>query len=253
MMRRIRKWRSAFTLVEVLVCIGIIALLISIAVPALGGARDRSRELSSSVNLRNIAQVFQLYAQGSKDLYPCVVPGKFYPDPNPRVPLITMGHWEVSNRWPSLILDSYPWDSYSSMYLSPGATREFDTGSLVGTTFSSYQYSASFLGQPRIWSGEPVPSDQWEKLEKGTRQAMVRYPAAKVLLWDNELPTLRRSLERDIYNNLLEKAPMVFADGHTEDRVPAEANPGVTNWAPFASNAHPFLHNTRNGVYGRDY
>ena len=82
---------------------------------------------------------------------------------------------------------------------------------------------------------------------------MVRYPSAKALMWDVEMPYIRRPLERDIYQNLLEKTPILFADQHVESRIPAEANPGVTNWALYAAHPHSFLHNTRDGVYGRDY
>ncbi|MFG0246823.1 MAG: hypothetical protein ACF8MF_12320 [Phycisphaerales bacterium JB052] len=164
-----------------------------------------------------------------------------------------MSHWQAANRWANLFLDDYPWAAHEQMYLAPGATREMSSGPLIPTTFSSYQYSSSFLGQPRIWSGEPVGSHQWAELEKSVRQSMVRYPASKVLMWDVELPTIRRDLERDIYGNLMERSPMLFTDGHTEVRKPAEANEGVTNWAPFAAHAHPYLHNTRDGVFGRDY
>lgn len=72
-------------------------------------------------------------------------------------------------------------------------------------------------------------------------------------MWDEELPTIRRALERDMFGNLKEITPILFADQHVESHIPAEANPGVTNWAPSAAHAHPFLHNTRDGVYGRDY
>lgn len=244
---------GAFTLIELLVSIGIISLLIAISIPALGGARDRSRELGSSVNLRNIGQIFEMYAQRSNGLYPAPVPGRLYPDPNPHIPRSRMPHWQASEEWAGLFLDAYPWDSHAQMYLSPGAKRELGQGPILVTTFASYTYSASFLGQPRIWNGEDIGPDEWIELIKGVKQPMVRYPSAKVLMWDVELPTIRRRLERDGYGNLKERAPMVFADGHTDLRVPAQANPGVTNWAPSAAHPHEFLHNTRNGVYGRDY
>jgi len=252
-MRGSRRHSSAFTLIEVLVSIGIIALLISISLPALGGARDRSRELGSSVNLRSIGQIFEMYTQGSKGLYPAPVPGRFYPDPNPRFPLMTMSHWQASNLWADLFLEAYPWAGNGQMYLAPGAERDFSNQQVITTTFSSFQYSASFLGNPKIWSEEDFPSTDWPKLEKSVRRSMVRYPSGKALMWDVEMPYIRRPLRRDIYQNLLEKTPILFADQHVESRIPAEANPGVTNWAPFAAHAHPFLHNTRDGVYGRDY
>ena len=252
-MQGIMRHRGGFTLIEMLVVVGIIALLISIALPAIGGARDRSRELGSSVNLRSIGQIFEMYTQSSDEFYPAPIPGQAYPDPNPRFPLITMSHWEASSRWASLFLEQYPWAEHEKMYLAPGAERDMSNQQVITTTFTSFHYSASFLGQPKIWSEEDFPGTEWDRLEQSVRQSMVRYPSGKALMWDVEMPYIRRPLERDRFNNLLEKTPILFADQHVESRIPAEANPGVTNWAPYAAHSHPFLHNTRDGVFGRDY
>lgn len=58
--------RRAFTLVELLVVIGIIALLISILLPTLNRARQRAVTLQCASNLRQIAIGWQLYADGNK-------------------------------------------------------------------------------------------------------------------------------------------------------------------------------------------
>ena len=61
---------SAFTLVEMLVVIGIIALLIAILLPTLNHSREAARRVSCLSNLRQVHAAFQLYAMANHDQVP---------------------------------------------------------------------------------------------------------------------------------------------------------------------------------------
>lgn len=62
--------KRAFTLVELLVVISIIALLISMLLPALKGAREQAKQTACLSNMKNMGLAVQMYVQSNRDAFP---------------------------------------------------------------------------------------------------------------------------------------------------------------------------------------
>jgi prepilin-type N-terminal cleavage/methylation domain-containing protein/prepilin-type processing-associated H-X9-DG protein len=74
--------RRGFTLIELLVVVAIIALLVSILLPALSGVRSRAKATACTSHLRQVGLSLRSYAEENGGRVPCgaATPSPFVPD-----------------------------------------------------------------------------------------------------------------------------------------------------------------------------
>src|SRR3954452_6792977 len=107
--------RRGFTLVELLVVIGIIALLISILLPALNKARRQAKTVQCQSNMRQIAAALIMYISDNKGHFPPAqaqpqTSNVIYPD----------GFW-----WPNALVEN-KYINAPSVYERPGSDPKTD-------------------------------------------------------------------------------------------------------------------------------
>src|SRR3954466_6643775 len=104
------KRKAGFTLVELLVVIGIIAVLVGILLPALNKARRAAATVQSSSNMKQVASAMMMYINANKGKLPPAVlqPSTAYPN----------GWW-----WPNELVRGKHINA-PSVYSTPGQTNK---------------------------------------------------------------------------------------------------------------------------------
>ena len=120
-----RRRFGAFTLVELLVVIGIIAILIGILLPTLQRARKAANAVKCGAALRQIGDAFKLYSIDNKGAYPVV---KWYirPETAPPRPVLSNGNQVTALYWQDFLVKYVSKNqSLNSMGLDPNNPGAF--------------------------------------------------------------------------------------------------------------------------------
>jgi len=178
--------RNAFTLVELLVVIGIIALLISILLPSLNRARASANSVDCQARLRQIGMGLQLYVTQSQGVFPWGMlnhgaphlAGTVNPYPNEQW---WKWHYTVSQM---LGTDGMP----NNQSYWPYNNRVFyDKDTVEGEPWG---WRSDYIANPRVllWNdgsdNYPPPNGTKEKEMGQRKMASIRRPSESMAVWD---------------------------------------------------------------------
>lgn len=240
----LRRTSQAFTLVELLVSIAIIALLIGITIPALSSAFSAGKRIKSLANLRSAGQTVSLY-HNRYETYPYATYGFPRPQAEHKV-AVAFPIWAIDRYWPLTMHEVAPWEDHIETWFSPGVDRQLIQDMLDGTIQAStgivpsYRYSQSFVGDPSIWSERPAQGEA-----RAIRPHEVAFPSEKVLMFDQDRFYLKEDVRED------RPRPVLMADGSAAARDDSDAAKPIEN--PLSEFEAQIFHDTPNGVHGRDF
>jgi prepilin-type processing-associated H-X9-DG protein len=140
----LRGRRGAFALVELLVVIGIIAVLIGLLLPALRGAWEQAQSVQCLSNLRQFVMAAHAYCNDHKGLYPSA----YYSVPRP--PVFTTYSWDFTT-----VRDTSAGTTVVTpglLWLGRGDVRVQQCPSYDGASntasdpYTGYNYNTSYIG-----------------------------------------------------------------------------------------------------------
>ena len=244
--------RRAFTLVELLISVGLIATLLAIALPALGGVVARARETRCLVNIREANSRAIEYSVEHDDLPPHFATNPVQTD-SLGVPLVDIPHLRFtlstnyfSQTWLWLRALRPPSDPVERELTCTGLER-FRSNDPDAYAWTSYGLSAALLADPALFTPESMDTFSPEAF-RAQSLTSVTTPSLKAMLAEQSVAHFDRELT-DTVDLRVPAAPVAYVDGHAA--IASFVGVGAIAIPADARSPLPFSHTIR-GVRGSD-
>lgn len=164
---------KAFTLIELLIVIAIIAILIAILLPTLSRAKEQSRTVACLSNLRQLAALAHIYCDAHKGSYPIAQYRSFH------APLLIHHNWDFTtlrdtSTGQTTVMPGLLWTGQSSPKIQQ--CPSFDGRSNTpADPYTGYNYNTSYVGH-----------GEGENIVAPAKASKVRRPSRCALFGDGQ-------------------------------------------------------------------
>lgn len=256
----IRKTPRGFSLPELLVVIGLIAILLAVMLPALRGARTSARGMVGVSNIRQLGIIAAAYTETWQSV-PAILPPLYSPDPEDTLTVKTEwgtfeGIWWHNPYWFHYSLDEMPPASVLNDPGHPGLDIEAEIDR-IGAPTCDYAVSESFYAEPAYWDRDRQQGPTQWKTQTLDR---VRYPSQKAFMAQKtvyDVPGFPDGYMSCCIDEV--ESSVLWSDLSSTREIQARLLPGTPNFYDVRRDPPPQIwakgnpiHNTTDGIFGRD-
>lgn len=168
----LRRGRAGFSLVELLVTMGIVTLLIGILLPALGRAREVSQRIVCLSNLRQMTIAAQTYVAANHGYYPIAYDYAFNGT-------TTYSYcWDLTTIYapgePTRVIPGLLWSGSGTQKIQQCPSFG-GSANWADNPYTGYNYNTSYIGH-----------GQYEAIPAPIKASQVRHPAGVALFGDGQ-------------------------------------------------------------------
>lgn len=246
---------NGFTLTEVLVAITVVAILVSLVVPALRHSRIAAKNNARVQTIRQLNVALGMYCGDHQDQFP------FFGTPGDPFGPIRIRGFQVGkvyfhaqrSYWASALLPEYYAGPRQSIEQPARAEALQSLGYPDFIVAADYLISSTVFANSRFWMDDPSGGTSWYQSSyfKPTRLTDVAYPSGKGLLVADIEGHSGGTPFSGWYPGV--PPPVAFADGSARAIPQREFDPSVAVDRPFSPGSLLPVLATRDGLLGRDF